>query len=117
MLVWRDDDVVAVELHPAAQALEHEARHAQVLGHRVAHAELAAGDRGERHEARDLYVVGADAVVRAAELLAPVDDQDVRADALHARAHLQQQAREVLDVRLGGGVVDHGGARRERRGH
>ena len=59
----------------------------------------------------DLDVVGADRVVGAAELVLAVDDQHVRADALDARAHLQQHAREVLHVRLGGGVVDHGRAR------
>ena len=74
-------------------------------------AQLAAGAGRQRDEAADLDVVGADRVVGAAELLLAVDDQQVRADALDARAHLHQQAREVLDVRLGGGVVDHGRAR------
>ena len=72
---------------------------------------------GQGDEAADLDVVGADRVVGAAELLLPVHDHHVRADPLDARAHLQQQAREVLHVRLGRGVVDHRRARRERRGH
>ena len=105
------DHVVAVELDPAAQPLEAEARHAQVVGHHVLDAQLAAGAGGQRDEAADLDVVGADRVVGAAELLLAVHDQHVGADALDARAHLQQQAREVLHVRLGGRVVDHGGAR------
>ena len=42
---------------------------------------------------------------------------DVRADALDRRAHLVEHAREVLHVRLGGGVADHGRAGRQRGGH
>ena len=117
VLAGRHDHVVAVELDPAAEPLEGEPGHAQVVGDAVPDAQLAAGAGGERDEAADLDVVGADRVVGAAELLLAVDDQQVRADALDARAHLHQQAREVLHVRLGGGVVDHRRAGRERRGH
>ena len=113
----RDEHVAAVVLDPAAEPLEGELRHAQVVGHAVADAELAAGAGGQRDERADLDVVRPDRVVGAAELLLTVDDHQVRADALDARAHLHQQAGEVLYVRLGSGVVDHGRAGRQRGSH
>ncbi len=71
----------------------------------VADAEVSPGRRGERHEASDLDVVGADAVLGAPELVAAVDGHHVRADAVDLRAHLHEQAGEVLDVRLRRGVL------------
>ena len=47
----------------------------------------------------------------------PVHVHDVRADALDRRAHLVEHAREVLHVRLGGGVADDGRALGQRGGH
>ncbi len=101
--------------HPSRSNAE--AGHAQVVGHAVADAQLAAGAGRQRDEAADLDVVRAEHVVGAAQLLLPVHDHQVGADALDARAHLHQEAGEVLHVGLAGGVVDHGRARRERGGH
>ena len=47
----------------------------------------------------------------------PVHVHDVGADALDRRPHADEHAREVLDVRLGGGVADHRGAGRQRGRH
>ena len=94
-----------------AEAVEDEADHAQVAGDRVADAQLAAGDARERHERADLDVVGADRVIAAVQLGGAVDGQHVGADALDVGAHLHEHAREVLDVRLAGGVADDRRAR------
>ena len=56
-------------------------------------------------------------VLAAAERVEPVDVHHVGADALDRRAHAGEHAREVLHVRLGGGVADGRRARGERRGH
>ena len=56
-------------------------------------------------------------VLAAAELRDAVDLHHVRADALDRRAHLVQHPRQVLHVRLAGGVADHGRARGRGRGH
>ena len=48
---------------------------------------------------------------------APLTVMQVGADALDVGAHLDEHAREVLDVRLAGGVADHGRARGQRGGH
>ena len=108
VLVAGHDDVVAVELGAQAEALEDEADHAQVARDRVADAQLAAGDAGERHEGADLDVVGPDRVVAAVQVLRAVDREHVRADALDPGAHAHEHPREVLDVRLAGGVADDG---------
>ena len=46
-----------------------------------------------------------------------VDGHHVRADPVDLGAHLDEHAREVLHVRLGGGVADDGVAGRQRGGH
>ena len=80
--------------------------------------EVAAGDGGHADEAADLDVLGADRVRAAASRPStPVDVEHVRADAVDLRAERDEEAAEVLDVRLAGGVRDHRLARRERRGH
>ena len=111
VLPARDDDVVAVELGAQAEAVEDEADHAQVVGDRVADAQLAAGHARERHERADLDVVGADRVIAAVQLGGAVDGQHVGADALDAGAHLHEHPREVLDVRLARRVADDRHAR------
>ena len=94
-----------------AEPVEDEADHAQVVGDGVLDAQLAAGDAGQRHERADLDVVGRDLVRAAVQLGAAVDGQDVGADALDVGAHLHEHAREVLDVRLAGGVADDASSR------
>ncbi len=72
---------------------------------------------GERHERADLDVVGGDRVRAAAQGRGAVDGHHVRADPVDRGAHRDEHPRQVLDVRLGGGVADHGRAARQRRGH
>ena len=110
-LSGRHDHVGAVAVDPAAEPLERQAGHAQVVRDAVADAQLAAGARRQRDEAADLDVVGPDRVVGPAELLLTVHDHQVGADPLDAGAHLHQQPGQVLHVRLARGVVDHGRAR------
>ena len=65
----------------------------------------------------DLDVLGADPVLAAAQPLDAGDAEDVRADALDPRAERDEEAAEILHVRLAGGVRDRRLAGRERRGH
>jgi hypothetical protein len=61
--------------------------------------------------------VGHDRVGGAAEPVHPLDGDGVRALTLDLRAHLAQALREIDDLGLARGVVDHRGAARQRRGH
>ena len=72
-------------------------------------------DRGEADEAADLDVLGRDRPLPAAELLDAVDAEDVRLDPVDLGAERDEEAAEILDVRLAGGVADHRLAGRERR--
>ena len=71
----------------------------------------------EPDEARDLDVVRADPVLASAELVDACDVEDVRADALDLRAERDEEAAEILDVRLAGRVPEHGLALGEDGGH
>ena len=70
LLGWYHD-VVALELHLAAEPVEYQPRHAQVVGHYVANAQLAAGAGRKGDEASDLDVVRADREVGATKPPAP----------------------------------------------
>ena len=89
----------------------------QVVRLDVLDRDLAARHRGERGEARDLDVLGADPVRAAAERGHADDLEDVRADAVDLRAQRDEEAAEVLDVRLAGGVADDRLALGEHGGH
>ena len=65
----------------------------------------------------DLDVIRADAVGAAAEPLDTLDVEDVRADPLDRRAETDEEAAEILDVRLAGGVPDDRLALGEDRRH
>ena len=56
-------------------------------------------------------------MLAAVETLGAVDGDQVGADALDVGAHLHEHPRQILDVRLAGGVADHGGAGRQRGRH
>ena len=79
--------------------------------------EVAARDGREGGEARDLDVLRADAVRPAAEPLDALDVEDVRADALDPRAERDEEAAEILDVRLARGMADDRLALREHGRH
>ena len=53
----------------------------------------------------------------AVQALGTVDGDHIGADALDVGAHLEEHARQVLHVRLAGGVADDGRTGCERRGH
>ena len=65
----------------------------------------------------DLDVVGADPPLAAGERLDALDPEHVRLDPLDVRAERDEEAAEILDVRLAGGVADHRLAGREHGGH
>ena len=87
------------------------------FGLHVVDRDVAARHGRQPDEAADLDVLRADPPLAAEEALDAVDAQDVRLDALDLRAERDEEAAEVLDVRLAGGVADHGLARRERGRH
>src|SRR5919197_697988 len=117
LLAVRDADRRTLDLRADAEAVERGLHRDEVGGLDLLDDDLAGGDRAEADEARDLDVVAADAVLAARELGAAFDAEDVRADALDPRAEGDEEAAEVLDVRLAGGVADHRLAAREHRGH
>ena len=112
-LLGRHDQVIAVVVRLEAEPLEHHADHLEVLWNGVGDAQLAARDRRQGHEARDLDVVRGDRVARAAEACLPVHGEHVRPDAVDPGAHRDQEPRQVLYVGLRGGVANRGRARRE----
>ena len=116
LLIRGDQEVAALDQALQAEPLELPPDHQQVAGLDVADPQLPPGRGRQRHEAPDLDVVRADHVLGAAEPIAAVHGHHVRADAVDLRAHLGEQPGEVLDVRLAGGVGDHGVARRQGRG-
>ncbi len=91
-----------------AEPLEVHQRRAEVLDARVLDRELRFRHRGEADERADLDVVGPDAVGAAAQRRAAVDGHRVGADALDAGAERDEEVGEILHVRLGGGVAQHG---------
>ena len=93
-LLRRDDQVVAVDVRRQAEPLEHRANHLEVVGDRLLDAQLPAGDGGERHEARRPRCgPGAIDVACAAEPVAAVHGEDVRADARRSRAPIDTSRR------------------------
>ena len=73
-------------------------------------AQRRARHRGEPDQGADLDMVGLDRIAGAAERRRAVHDDGVGADALDLRAERDQEMREVLHMRLGGGVAQIGGA-------
>ena len=78
---------------------------------------VAAGDRREADEASHLDVIGADLPIPAVQRIHTVDPEHVRLDALDLSAQRDEEATEVLDMRLTGGVADHRFAGCERSRH
>ena len=116
-LARRHADARVRDLHLDAELPERRDDRDEIVRLDVRHDELAARRRGEADERRDLDVVRADAVVAPAERRLPRDVQDVRADALDLCADRDEEAAEILDVRLAGGVAEDGLAFGEHGGH
>jgi hypothetical protein len=77
-------------LHPEAPIGDPD--HAQVVGHHVAHAHLAAGHGGQGHEGPDLDVIGAQPMPTGTELADALDAELVGADAGDARPERVEEA-------------------------
>ena len=78
---------------------------------------IAAAQGCEGGEARHLDVVRAEPIAPTVEMLDTLDAQHVRPDALDLGAKRDQEAAQVLDVRLARCVADDGLAAGEHRGH
>ena len=78
----------------------------EVLRNGVLDQQLAARDRGQSDVRAHLDVVALDGELPAVQRLHAGDAERVRGDAFDARAQGIEEVAEVLDVRLGGGVVD-----------
>src|SRR6266550_1753630 len=75
--------------------------------------EVAVRDGCEADQAADLDVLGSDGPLPSRQPLDPVDAEDVRLDALDPGAERDEEAAEILHVRLAGGVSDRGLAGRD----
>ena len=71
--------------------LELEEEQLEVLRAAALDAQIPTGSRGSDRIRTRLQVIGHDRVLGAAELLSPIDDQALGADALDVCAHLDQQ--------------------------
>ena len=116
-LVARHDEVVAFDLADDAEPLEPHPDRAQMLDAGPRDAQRRTRHRGEPDQRADLDMVGLDRIAGGAERRRSVHDHGVGADALDAGAERDQEMREVLHMRLGGGVAQIGGAMRRHRGH
>ncbi len=81
-----------------------------MLNARFANGDLRSGDCRKADQRADLDMVRADPVGRTLQRQAAVNDHGVGADALDARAHGDQEMREILYMRLGGAVAQDGEA-------
>jgi len=107
-----DHEVLPVEVRLDAEPLEAEQRGAQVGGAHALDAQLRVGDRRQADERAHLDVVRADRELGAPQRAAALDRERVGPDAADLGAHGDQEPREVLHVRLRGGVAQHRGALR-----
>ncbi len=113
--VHRQD--VPIHRHPNPEALEGDERGVQVLDGRVLDGELAPRHGGEADERARLDVVGSDPVRRPPETLHALDLQGVGADPGDPGTHGVEEVAEVLDVGLGGRIVDPRGPPGQDGGH
>ncbi len=90
---------------------------AQQLTPPADHLDLAAADRGGQHVGAQLDPVGDHRMRRPAQPVDALDRDLVRSFALDLRAHAAQAAGKVHDLGLARGVLEHGGALGQRRGH
>ena len=106
ILIAGNVECVVLEFGGEADLVEDEPNHPEVARDDVFDANITGGDCCEAREAPDLEVVRSNAVFAAPELFAPLDLEDVGADALDASAHADEHPTEALDVRLAGGILD-----------
>src|SRR5581483_12235467 len=102
----RDAQRVLAQLDVHPQPVEREQDRGQIARLDPLDREVAPRDRGEAHEAPDLDVLRADRPLAAAQALDASDAEHVRLDSLDLRAERDEEAAEILDVRLAGGVAD-----------
>src|SRR5205085_23142 len=117
LLIFRNADVVAFDLDVDTELLEHVADCIQVLRHAVFDQQFAARDDGESDVRTDFDVIAGDGEVAAVQRVDSVNGERVRGDSFDLGAEQIQKSTEVLNVRLGGGVVDDRVAFSEGRGH
>jgi hypothetical protein len=117
LLPRRHVDARVTQLEPDAEPRERRQDRGQVSDLDFLDRHPAAGDRREPDERGDLDVVGADAPLASAQRVDAVDAKDVRLDPFDVRAERDEEAAQVLHVRLAGRVADHGLARCEHGGH
>ncbi len=117
LLARRNVDALLPHLDANAEAREGGQDRREVSRLDVFDRDSTAGDRGKSDEGRHLDVVRADPPLAAVQRFDALDPQDVRLDPLDARAERDEEAAQILNVRLAGGVTDHRLSRRQHRGH
>ena len=90
---------------------------ARSFGDEIRDRDVAAGHGRHPDEAPDLDVLGRDPPLATAEARDAADPEHVRLDSLDVGAERDEEAAEILDVRLARGVADHGLAFRENSRH
>ncbi len=113
----RDAHGALVDLHLDPELSKRRDDRDQVVGLDVLDRDVSARDRSERGEAGHLDVLRPDSVVASVQLVDAVDVEHVRADPFDLRAERDEEAAQVLDVRLAGSVSDTGLALGEDGGH
>ena len=108
-LVGRHHEIVALDAADDAEPLETHPDRTQMLDARACDPQRRTRHRGEPDQRADLDMVGLNRVGRAAERRRPVHDNRVGADALDLGAERDQEMREILHVRFGGGIAQIGG--------
>ncbi len=117
LLTGIHDQLGAVESRADAQPLEPQEDAAQILAAHAVDRDRAVRHGGEPDERADFDVVRPHRAPGGLERQSAFDRERVRADALDARAQVRQEAGEVLDVRLAGGVPQGGRAAGGHRRH
>src|SRR5688572_10989436 len=110
VLIFRDDEILAVFLADDAEPLEAHSDRAEVLEARVLDAQLGARDGREADERSNLDVIGPDRVRSPAYGMTPVNRERIRPDPLDVGAERGEKMRQVLHVGLARRVAKHGGA-------
>lgn len=110
MVLRRDADVVAINLHLDAEAAEGLWDDAELRHAGVTDGDVGAGHGGEADEGANFNHVREHAVLCAMQRGDALNGDAIGADAVDAAAHGIEQVAELLHVRLAGGIVDIGGA-------
>src|SRR5438128_2519106 len=117
LLTGIHDQLGAVEARSHAQALEPQQDAAEILASHAVDRDRTVRHGGEPDERADFDVVRPHGAGGGRERQPAFDGERVCAHALDARAQVREEARQILNVRLAGGVPQRGRAAGDDRRH